>query len=194
LTRVTVCGDCHEACTGMHDHCEQDSKAQYGDCNRAVDCHVEAGKTVCASKACRQEGYCSTQQKKCESKCATTPPCETTSPFDAGKTLQLGSRDRHLMGLAGMGGIATLFAGGIAAMLLLVTAILARRALALAALIVSAIATVAGVGFVLASGMKSPVGGTSIGWSALVWIAGGVIAIVACVLVRASAPTSEPPR
>lgn len=187
LSRVTVCGDCREACTGMHDHCEADSKAQYGDCNRATDCHVEAGKTVCASKACKQEGYCSTQQHKCEAKCATTPPCETTSPFDAGKTLQLGPRDRHLMGLAGIGGIATLFAGGIAAVLLLVTAILARRTLAIATLVVSAIATVAGLGFLVASGMKSPVGGTSIGWSAIAWIAGGLVAIAACLLVRRGA-------
>ena len=184
LTRVTVCGDCHQACTGMHDQCEAESKAQYGECNRATDCHVEAGKTVCTSKACKQEGYCSTQVKKCESKCATTPACETTSPFDAGKTLQLGPRDRHLMGLAGMGGIATLFAGGLAALLLLLSAILPRRTLATVALVVSVIATIAGLAFVLASGMKSPVGGTSIGWSAFAWIAGGIVAIAACVLLR----------
>jgi len=186
LTRVTVCGDCHQACTGTHDHCEAESKELYGECNRAADCHVEGGKTVCASKACRQEGYCSTQLKKCESKCATTPACETTSPFDAGKTLQLGARDRHLMGLAGMGGLATLLAGCIAALLLLLSAIFARRTLATATLVVSALATVAGIAFAFASGMKSPVGGTSLGWSAFAWIGGGVIAVVAGVLLRSA--------
>jgi hypothetical protein len=186
LTRVTVCGDCQKACTGMHDHCVEEAKTQYGECNRATDCHVDAGKTVCSSKACRQDGYCSTQQKKCESKCATTPACETTSPFDAGKTLQLGPRDRHLMGLAGIGGLATLFAGVIAALMLVITAILARRTLATATLVVSAVATVAGLGFALASGMKAPVGGTSLGWSAFAWIGGGVVAIAACVLLRSA--------
>jgi hypothetical protein len=183
LYEVTVCGDCDKACTGMNEHCEEDSKARYGTCDKA-DCHVEAGKTVCASKACKEEGHCATQLHKCKAKCATTPACETTSPFDAGKTLQLGARDRHLMGLAGFGGIATLFTGGLAALLLLVSAAMPRRTLATVALVVTALALVAGIGFAIASGMKSPVGGTSIGWSAFAWIGGAICGIAAAVMLR----------
>ncbi|MBV8756330.1 MAG: hypothetical protein JO257_03580 [Deltaproteobacteria bacterium] len=184
LSRVTVCGDCEQACTGMHSTCEATLEAQYGKCDPA-DCHVEAGKKVCASKACREEGHCATQLHRCKTKCATTPACETTSPFDAGKTLQLGPRDRHLMALAGIGGVATLFAGGVTALLLLILAIRPRATLATVAIVVAALATVAGVGFLLASGMKSPVGGTSIGWAAIAWVAGGALAITAAVLLRA---------
>lgn len=183
LLRVTVCGDCNRACTGMHDRCEAVLADRYGSCDPA-DCHVEAGKKVCTSKACLEEGHCATQLHHCKTKCATTPTCETTSPFDAGKTLQLGSRDRHLMALAGIGGLATLLAGALAALLLVITAIRPRPTLATIALVVAALATLAGLGFVLVSGMKSPVGGTSIGWAAIAWIAGGALAITASVLLR----------
>jgi hypothetical protein len=184
LYRVTVCGDCEQACTGMHAHCEEDSKARFGTCDRS-ECHVEKDKTVCSSKACNEEGHCASQLHRCKTKCANTPACETTSPFDAGKTLQLGSRDRHLMSLAGLGGIGTTLAGALAVLLLAITAIRPRRVLATVALVTAAIAFVAGVGFVVASGMKSPVGGTSIGWSAIAWLAGAAGAIVAALLLRA---------
>lgn len=182
LYQVTVCGDCDKACTGMHDHCEEDSKARYGACDKA-DCHVEAGKTVCASKACKEEGHCATQEHKCKAKCATTPACETTLPFDAGKTLQLGPRDRHLMSLAGLGGILTLLAGGLAVVLLAITALVPRRVLATLSTIAAALALIAGLGFAIASGMKSPVGGTSLGWAAFAWNAGAALAIAAAVLL-----------
>jgi hypothetical protein len=189
LYRVTLCGDCEQTCTGMRDHCETDAKAQYGECNRA-DCHVEHDKTVCTSNACRQVGHCATQLHRCKTKCANTPACESTSPFQAGRTLQLGPRDRHLMALAGVGGLATLLAGALTVLLLAIAAARPRPALATAGVIVAAIATVAGVGFELLSGMKSPVGGTSVGWSAIAWIVGGGVAIVAAVLLRARSPSS----
>ena len=190
LTRVTVCGDCDRACTGMHDSCEADLAAHYGTCDPA-DCHVEAGKKVCTSKACLEEGHCVTLLRRCKTKCATTPTCETTSSFDAGKTLQLGRRDRHLMALAGIGGVATLLVGALAALLLLITAIRPRPTLATIALVIAALATLAGLGFVLVSGMKSPVGGTSIGWAAIAWTAGGALAITAAVLLRTRPAAAE---
>jgi hypothetical protein len=190
LYRVTVCGDCDKACTGMHARCDADAKERYGVCDRA-DCHVEHGVTVCASKACKEEGHCATQLHRCKKKCETTPACETTAPFDVGRTLQLGSRDRHLMALAGLGGIATLLAGAVAVILLAITALRPRRVLATIALVAAAIALVAGIGFIVASGAKSPVGGTSLGWSAIVWLIGGASAIVAAALLRGLSPPAD---